>query len=868
MPSAFCRQRVTGAALVAAGFVAGAVGADPWTIYVANDNCPDYTWGLTEEQTRQAFADVVRGHLDEMTRTDGQPPANRSRYNAAVTQEVLCFLEKYPDRREELIRRVKEGRLYVSPYLCNSLWAFQGFEGALRTFSPARRLEREWGIRFEYAHHIEEPSLPWGHATILAGCGFRGLTVPYYGYDSTFGGLRNPPVFFHEGPDGSRVAVVLDPWASSKASYTQGAAVLNHPETIAREWLPHYASLRTQGQYPAQAILASGTHGDIAPHSGGQARGFAQRLIDYNARPDRAAQLVNATVAQFWQSLANRQGQLPDLPVLRGCFGHSWDVWPVCLAKYAADLRAGERQMLAAETPLALAAHGQAELGPATAAARQRAEWCWAMLADHAWNGTDPRNQRHNADLRRAWSEELLQTAEQLQQQAWTALGLVPDPAQVVVFNSLSTPRAGLVRIPTPDAYTAIAAGGQPWPSQRVEEDGVPVLYAVSPVLPGFAWQCGQLQTVAADRPRDGMASPSRSRPATNAGANSRREDRSLSASPTGLESPYYRLAVDRRTGGIGSLTHKASGEELVVPGSRRSVCQTVYYDGREQLLEDIRTEMVACGAVLARIKIEGRTAGITVTNFVTVYAALDQVDFDVRLRLPVTTKEHRLCHVFPVVRDGATVRVATTGAVIRPRPQPDGDLLAGADQRRLAVQDFVSVATDRLAVTLVPVDAFVLRQDLDPLTFAAVGNDQNYREVVKDQHGVTQFRCRYSLQGQPRGYDGPSAFAFSRGVATPLVVARGRLAAAHSAPAIALDPARAVATCLKPADDPTTPGAILRLQEVAGRSGPLPVRVQGYRQAVRTDLLERDVQPLPIEAGQIQMDLRANGYAGLRLVP
>ena len=26
--------------------------ASEWTIYVTNDNCPDYTWGYTEEQTR------------------------------------------------------------------------------------------------------------------------------------------------------------------------------------------------------------------------------------------------------------------------------------------------------------------------------------------------------------------------------------------------------------------------------------------------------------------------------------------------------------------------------------------------------------------------------------------------------------------------------------------------------------------------------------------------------------------------------------------------------------------------------------------------------------------------------------------------
>ena len=76
----------------------GSTAEPEWTIYVANDNCPDYTWGFTEEQTRQAFADIVKGHLDEMKRTDGRRPENQNRYNAAVTQEVLCFRRALPRR--------------------------------------------------------------------------------------------------------------------------------------------------------------------------------------------------------------------------------------------------------------------------------------------------------------------------------------------------------------------------------------------------------------------------------------------------------------------------------------------------------------------------------------------------------------------------------------------------------------------------------------------------------------------------------------------------------------------------------------------------------------------------------------------------
>ena len=98
--------------------------------------------------------------------------------------------------------------------------------------------------------------------------------------------------------------------------------------------------------------------------------------------------------------------------------------------------------------------------------------------------------------------------------------------------------------------------------------------------------------------------------------------------------------------------------------------------------------------------------------------------------------------------RQGTKVRVETTAAVIRPYPQPEGDLLPGADTRRFAVQGFVDVSLpEGPGMTIAPLDAFALRMDLDPLSFEALGNDQNYRESIRDQHGVTDFRFRYSLR-------------------------------------------------------------------------------------------------------------------------
>lgn len=817
-----------------------AAGRSEWTVYVANDNCPDYTWGFTEEQTRQAFADIVRAHLDEMNRTDSLAPADRDRYNMAVTQEALCFVERYPERQAELIRRIKEGRICVSPFLCNSLWAFQSTECALRVLYPARRLERDWGIPIDIAEHIEEPSLPWGMAPILAGAGVRWLSVPFYNYDSTFKELKNPPVFTWEGPDGSRLKVILDPWASNRASYAQGAAILKKPQSIEQEWVPHYAS--RGDTYPLSAILASGTHSDISLRSGEQARGFAEAISSYNAGGAGRPQLVNATLTQFCDAVDRAQVRLP---IVRGCFGHSWDLWPVSLAKYAAEMRQVERDYLTAETLLAVASWDTPELLDATRKERERAEWRWAMLSDHAWNGTDEQNKRENTRLRRQWAEELARIAAKLSVRSWAAADPTTDSQKSTVFNSLSIPRAGLVRVPVTQDVNAVAAGDRLLPCQVIREGVGRTGYFVTPEVPGFSFQQFRLSSA---RPVAGAVCTARS---------------------DGLESPFYRLTLDLRTGGVASLIHKASGQELVAPDSH-GLAQTVFFDGREHTLENVRTEVVTAGPVLARVKIVGTVEGIEVTNYVTVYTELDRVDVALRVHKPVTTQEQRLCQMFPVRLEGAELRIETPGAVIRPCPQPQGDLLPGADPRRFAVQGFVDVSRpDGVGVTIVPLDAFALRLDLTPLTFEALGNDQNYREVIQDQDRVTDFRFGYVLRGHTGGYNNAQTIAWSRAVATSLDAMPGWMLSERAAcPSLRLDPTRAIATCLKPADGDSTGGVILRFWETAGRSDPVPISVRGCRKAILTDLLERDKGELAIVEEQIEVRVNPHGFASVRLLP
>jgi len=817
-----------------------------WTIFIANFTCPDYTWGFSEEQTRQSFADLVRAHLDEMNRTDSEQPENQDHYNLAVTQEALCFVERYPNRKDELIRRVKEGRISVSPFLNNSLWGLQSVEAAIRTLYPARRLEREWGIPIDVANHIELPSLPWGAASILAGSGVRWVLVPFLDYDSTFAGLVNPSIFFLEGPDGERIRVHMDSWAALQGNYAQGAMLLKEPNLILGNWLPHYEGLGRR--YPAPLILASGTHGDYSPKSWSQARCFTDAILNYNREAGAHPRVVNAALPQFFQAIDAVEEKAPFLPTVKGSFGNSWELWPVCLAKYAADMREGERGFLAAETLVALAARQNPDLLRRTRSERERAEWLWAMLADHAWNGTDETNKKVNAQLRRNWSAELLRLSADLAQRGWTAMGLQQSRQDVAIFNSLGFPRSGLVSLEAPAGTGSIAAGTTALSSQLVKEDGHSRLYFLSPKVEGFGAQALQFQTKSASRYRGGK----------------------LHTEATVLESPYYRLKVDERTGGISSLIHKATGTELASGDGSRTLGETIYFDGEEHRLSDTKSEVVATGPLLARLRVTGAVAGIKIVTLITVYAAFDRVDIETRIHKPVTTHEQRLTQVFPVMRPGARIQIETTGAVIRPEPQPAGDLLPGADTRRFAVQGFVDVSfPSRTGLTIAPLDSYALRQDLGAVTFEDLGNDQNYKEVIRDQDGVVDFHFRYSLRAYAGDFDRAQAFKWSRSVATPLEVTLGRLPMDRTArPPLEIDSKRVIATTLKPADDPSAGGAILRLWETAGLTGPVKVQVQGYKRAIRTDLLERDQEEVPVVNGTISLNLRALGFGSVRLLP
>ena len=799
-------------------------------IYISHDCCNDFTWGNDETSTRDNLAEMLRAHLDAMSETDTNEPDERDHYTTTTFVEAICFIEKYPERKAELVRRAIEGRLTLSPWLCNTLWGSMKPESQLRAMNAARRLEIETGAPMNAGNHSEMPSLPIGAVPILAGAGVRWIVLPWLLYDTVWENLDTPPIIRHVGPDGSEVFFIFDRYASRRALYIQGLKILNSPEAIP-EWLAHY---ETWGErYPIDAFFAAGTHHDLYPEKRDEVRPLNEKLAAYNRRPDRVASLVNASLGRFVEEVGKPNEA--KFPVERRSFGISWEAWPVGMAKIMADSRIAERAYYDAEALLALASLKKPREREFTEAARKRADDVIAMIGDHAWNGMGERSHRINQHLRRRWAEELQILGETLVERATNAMKDESASDTFTFFNPLGHPRRDVVSIPSVIDFS-VSQNWSPLAQQDLCEDGEWTRVALSPVVPGF-----------------GIATCHKSNPIPVFNP--------AKVIPSQMESPFFLLKMDSERPGVSSLIHRASGIEL--RAGAENIGETLWHAGKNVPISVTGHEVLAHGPVLTRLAQHASAPGISVTSIVTLYSELDYADFDIRIEKTAFGKHERVTQVFPFAERDAVPLVQTPGAFVRAAVAPKGDLHPGADPTRIAADGFAQVvAPGGLKVSVATLESFLLRPDLGPLVVECLGNDQNAPEVSHNQAGETTFRFRYRVRVDPAETPLAPVAQWAADFAHPIqmIAEKTRFPEVSISP----DPSRVVTQCLKPALDGR--GLMLRFWEVSGLSEGVPLRLSGFSKATVCDLMERDLDTLEIKEGVATVPVRGWGFAGVRL--
>ena len=360
-----------------------------------------------------------------------------------------------------------------------------------------------------------------------------------------------------------------------------------------------------------------------------------------------------------------------------------------------------------------------------------------------------------------------------------------------------------------------------------VTYDGASYLCLAAPEVPGFGFKQLELRP---EKKRNSV-------------------ETRLKATTRGLESPFYRLSIDPQTGGIASLIHKPTGRELVVRGKGRTLGQTVFYDGREHVLTETQSQILALGPVVAILRTKGSVAGIEVSIFIAVYADLDQVDLSVTVKKPTSTQQQRLCQTFPVLREGMTLSrcyARRRGSAETASGRGSHARSRCATFRRAGVHRRVGQRLRHHHRSATPSRCGSILSRSRSRRWGTTRTTKRY-PGTKTARGSFRSPMRFTLM--PANITSPTRMPGVGGAAQPLIAMVGCLRDV-SRLRIIVDPARAIATCLKPADGPEPEGVILRLQEVGGKSGPLAIGVEGCTKAMQTDLLERDLKPLPIEGG------------------
>ena len=848
----------------------------PWTVYVCQDVCSDFTWGYSEEETINLSTNLADTHLKMIERTEEEPLESQNRWNINQSMEVMWFLERKKDKVKKLFERERDDHVSISPIFNACLTGTMSTEQAIRSLYLARELERKFGIDLSVVEHIEVPTITWGMATIFAGSGIKYFVKGWLLFMAPFCLQRDDvPIFYWEGPDGSRVLTASDKGASLRSFYYQARFLFKPYREAVQDlhdwWIPHFEN---HSEYPYDAFILVGSHGDLVTESSKQVSRLVSNIIKYNSEPWEYPKIVNANWKHFFKHIdtfAEKYGIT--IPVLRGDFGSSWEEWPANLAAVFSKVRRGVNVFITAEKLLALASFLETDAYPINLDKLKAAELWMEHIAEHSWEGSRrrPIEKTEAFHRRQKWQEELNTNADEVTDSALELVSRhVSTEAEttLLVFNPLSWERTDLVSVEikgTGPFRIKENDSGANLPNDVVNIGGKQVITFVAEKVPSLGYKTYTLVK-----------------------AEAMGQQTSITINDNTLENKFYLVEVDKRTGGIQRIFNKKRNVELVDIKSKYKLNQYVYLsEGKEYtpLVADI--SMGPRGKVSGCLIVESSTLRSKIKTTITLYSNLDRIDITNELEKTPSSELQEEHFVFPFNVPNHVYHYEATAAIIKPGlTQYGGEQLRGSGQSSHACQSFVDVANDSYGVTLAQVQSYLVqfghRTTLEMPMFPDPSNSTIWSlimfnkynlEMLDDQGGISNFIFRYSIKGHDRPFKASREVHFGWERNNELLMKvlnphqRGELPS-KSYSFLSCEPENVVVTALKVAEEGLGNGLIIRLWETDGKVTEASLDVSSISpvSAIRTDILERDQESLQISDGIVSVPISARGISTIRL--
>jgi len=481
---------------------------------------------------RTLFADRALAVIDE---SRSLPPEQQFAWTVpGWPLKEMLWPGQTPERREKLMRAVKEGRLAVHAMPFSIETETLDLEDLVEGMTYSAKLTQENGLTLPSAAKMTDvPEHTWVLPTLLK---HAGVTFLHVGCNGGSKPMQVPPLFWWEGPDGSRVLTSYSP--------EYGTSLLPPPDWPYHTWLA--------------VIMTGDNHG---PPTAAE----VHKLIERAAKEMPGVKIKFGHLEDFYDAFTAEKAK--NIPVVRGDMPDTWihgfEAMPI-ETKAGCDVRPLEGAVAMLDTELRAAGVSTAPLAPLLARAWENS----LLFSEHTFGffGSQPGGFWYGD----AWKQKLaegkyarflqsfddkrayIHTTENLVTNALAermnllAQNVAADGARVVVFNPLPWARSGEVAAPLPPGdYSAVRDLSTGKTVDAVVADGTTLRFFAGDVPPGGY---KTFQPVAGKAPA--MAA------ANQTGA---------------IENEFLRLRVDAARGGVVSLVDLKSGRELVAAQDENS---------------------------------------------------------------------------------------------------------------------------------------------------------------------------------------------------------------------------------------------------------------------------------------------------------
>jgi len=752
-----------------------------------------YRWRWNETVHRIA-RDTFRGVLRMM---DEYPELTFVQSQVALYEAMA---KEYPDVYSRIKARIAEGRWIVTDGWCEYDHTMPSGESMIRQHLLASRYAREeLGTRITMAW---APDAFSGHVhtlpTILKGCGI----------DSFLFGRGMPegkPIFWWEGPDGSRVLAYTPVYGYSADLGPAVVAQLEQWEALT-------------GLHARLTLYGRGDHG------GGPREEDMVALRELRADP-ASPRLEHTTPPWFFREVLAR---LPDIPVYRGELGGGFTGSLSSEGRNKQRARAAENLLLAAERFATLAAFFQRKPVYDRCDFRE----AWATVLRHQFHDEIPGTSRaavyaDNAADYDAVTASMTATMDNALDELGARVDTRGPGVPVIVYNPLAWVRTEPVTVrlrlnAAPVRPVFCGPDGTAWPTQLLScrEEGP-------------FWQA-EFLTVAQNVPSLGFALARLIEVPPSPAA----EVAPVIVSGYTLENGILRLDVDPETGHLASLVDLRTGREALAAAG--AVLQAIaeepgissawiiaLTDAVDTLDAAEAVEVLARGPVCGTIRSRYRYRDSVFTQDVSLFAGTDRVE--IRFQADWYERDCCLKVAFPAAVQGG---VATFD-------QPFGNIVRPADGAEVPAQQWIDLSEASHGLSLLndcryaaDVRGNVLRltllrgiDDLDPradvghhdLRYALYPHEGTWREAGTVRRG---WECNLPLVARQE---------LHRAGVVPPWTSWGLLEAMGPTWSfLSVEPENVVLSALKVADEEWGQGSpfIVRLAETVGRETEATLRL------------------------------------------